>query len=73
MLEHVSKWQVHPLDSLEILQISGQTYKCLLLTNIFHSETVILTEIGDVVLTAELHAVRDPNRCVVCIEEALSF
>lgn len=46
-------------------------HKCLLLTNILHSETVILIEIGDVVLAAELQAVRDPNRCVVYVEEAL--
>lgn len=42
----------------------------LLLTDILHSETVILIEIGDV-LAAELHAVGDPNGCVVYIEEAL--
>lgn len=45
-------------------------YKCLLLTNILHGETVVLTEIGDV-LAAELHAVWDPNRGVVYIEETL--
>lgn len=43
----------------------------LLLTNILHSETVVLIEIGDVVLAAELHAVGDPNRCVIYVEEAL--
>lgn len=42
-----------------------------LLTNILHSETVVLVEICDVVLAAELHAVGDPNRCMVSIEEAL--
>lgn len=46
--------------------------KQLLLTNILHSETVIVIEIGDVVLRAQLHAVGFPDRCVVCIKEALS-
>lgn len=46
-------------------------HKCLLLTDVLHSETVVLIEIGDVVLAAELHAVGDPNRCVVYVEEAL--
>lgn len=43
----------------------------LILTDILHRETVALVEIGDVVLAAELHAVRDPNRCVVHVKEAL--
>lgn len=41
------------------------------LTDILHSEAVILVEVGDVVLAAELNAVRDPHWCVVHIEEAL--
>lgn len=41
------------------------------LTDIFHGETVIVTAIGDVVLSTELHAVRDPYGCVVYVEEAL--
>lgn len=51
-------------------QKSGYMHKCLLLTDILYSETVILIEIGDV-LAAELHAVGNPNGCVFCIEEAL--
>ncbi len=46
-------------------------HKYLLLTDVLYSETVILIEIGDVVLAAELHAVGDPNGRVVYIEEAL--
>lgn len=45
--------------------------KYLQQTNILHSETVIIMEIGDIVLAAQLHTVGDPNGCVVYIEEAL--
>lgn len=45
-------------------------HKCLLLTNILHSETFVIG-IGDVVLAAELHAVGDPDGCVVGVEIAL--
>lgn len=48
-----------------------RTYSNLLLTDIFHSETVILIVIGDVVLAAELHAVGDPNGRVVHVKETL--
>lgn len=44
----------------------------VLLTNILHSKTVVFIEIGDVVLAAKLHAVGDPDGCVVCVKEALS-
>ena len=55
---------------MDILQQSGYMHKCLLLTDILHSETVILIEKG-AVLAAELQAVGDPNGCVVYIKEAL--
>lgn len=48
-------------------------HKHLLLTDILYGETVVLVQIGDVVLAAELHAVGDPNRGVIDIEEALPF
>lgn len=44
-------------------------HKSWLLTNILHPETVIFIEIGDVVLSAKLHAVSDPYGCVICIKE----
>lgn len=44
-------------------------HKSWLLTNILHTETVIFIEIGDVVLSAKLHAVSDPYGCVICIKE----
>ena len=70
------------INSLKWLQISSiirrsccwekSARTCLLiLTNILHRETVALVEIGDVVLATELHAVSDPNRCVVPVKEAL--
>lgn len=40
-------------------------------TDVLHPETVLLVVIGDVVLAAKLHAVRDPNGRVVVVEEAL--
>ena len=43
----------------------------LILTNILHSETVIFIEICYVVLGTKLHAVGNPNGCVVCVKEAL--
>lgn len=43
------------------------------LTDILYGETVVLVQIGDIVLAAELHAVGDPNRRVIDIEEALPF
>lgn len=42
-----------------------------MLTDILHGETVVLVVIGDVVLAAELQAVRDPNGRVVPVEETL--
>lgn len=49
----------------------GCSHKSLLLTNIFHCETVFFVEIGDVVLAAKLHTVGGPNGRVVCVKEAL--
>ena len=48
-------------------------HKHLLLTNILYGETVVLVQIGDIVLATELHAVGDPNGRVIDIEEALPF
>lgn len=78
VLEHVSQCQVHWKGNVEFPQLGGHIAKIrtdaqtlLLPTNILHGETVVLIEIGDVVLAAELHAVGDPNRCVIYVEEAL--
>lgn len=73
VLEHVSQCQIatqNSPNSSDTLKKSGYMHKCLLLTNILHSETFVIG-IGDVVLAAELHAVGDPDGCVVGVEIAL--